>query len=227
MDEKILVIDDEKNICELIVDSFSKKELIVHTANNIEDALKYLENNEYNIVVTDKNYPGFENNSEGGLEILKIVKYRYPSTEVIVMTGFASIDSAIESVRFGAFDYIVKPFKIADFKNKINKILSYQASLNPDNIIPVYKSLQSDFATLISKKEELSIEDQNELLDSMKTNLDLLFSAQKDRERVIYLQREALGIISGYAEQLRENEADKDLKYELIEKICAESSKRI
>jgi DNA-binding NtrC family response regulator len=227
MDEKILIIDDEKNVCELIVDSFSKEELIVHTASKIEDALTFLENNEYNIVVTDKNYPGLENNSEGGLEILKIVKFRYPSTEVIVMTGFASIDSAIESVRFGAFDYIVKPFKIAAFKKKINKILSFQASLNPDNIIPVYKSLQSDFAALISKKEEISIEDQNELLDTMKKNLDLLFSAQKDRERVIYLQREALAIISGYAERLREDEADGDIKNELIEKICAESSKRI
>jgi two-component system response regulator AtoC len=82
----------------------------------------------YDLVITDLKLPGL-----GGMEILRRVKARRRDTEVVVITGYASIDSAIEAVRAGAFHYITKPIRLAEFDNLISRIIekikiSYEAS---------------------------------------------------------------------------------------------------
>jgi DNA-binding response OmpR family regulator len=195
--EKILVIDDEEHICQMIKDAFSDDNFDIHTAGDFASAKIQLDQNNYNVILTDKNYPGEENNVEGGMDILRYAKQHSPAAEILIMTAFASIDSAIEAVRLGAFDYILKPFKIDDLKSKIGRILEYQASINPDNTIPVYKNLKDEIVDIIEKNTDFNREEKDKILESITNKLSFLFSSLNERERVIIFQREMLGNIAG------------------------------
>ncbi|HIJ55583.1 MAG TPA: sigma-54-dependent Fis family transcriptional regulator [Deltaproteobacteria bacterium] len=104
---KILAIDDEKNIRYLIRKEFSLEGFEVVTAASGEEGLKLLNSRMFNIVLLDIKLPGLS-----GIEILKQIKQKSPATEVIMMTGYGDIRTAVESIKLGACDYITKPFKL-------------------------------------------------------------------------------------------------------------------
>ncbi len=103
---QILVIDDERDIrdgCERIL---SRKGYQVTKAANGEEGLVLLEKNHYTIVLLDLKMPGMD-----GLEVLPLIRRMHPETLVIIITGFATIETAIEAMKSGAYDFIPKPFK--------------------------------------------------------------------------------------------------------------------
>jgi DNA-binding NtrC family response regulator len=102
---RILVVDDELNICQSCVKILSKLTYAVRYALNGYDALKMIEDKPFDIVITD-----LKMSSLGGMEVLHRVKESYPDTPVIVITGYASVSSAIEVMKMGATDYLPKPF---------------------------------------------------------------------------------------------------------------------
>lgn len=107
-DEKIqhvLVIDDELAICKNCIKILSGPELEVDYATNGYDALQMMAEQHFEVVITD-----LKMSRIGGMEVLKQIKERYTDTVVIVMTGYASVSSAVEVMKMGAFDYLPKPF---------------------------------------------------------------------------------------------------------------------
>ncbi len=107
-DEKIqhvLVIDDEMAICKNCVKILSGPDLEVSYATNGYDALHMMAEQHFNVVITD-----LKMSRIGGMEVLNQIKERYSETAVIVMTGYASVSSAVEVMKMGAFDYLPKPF---------------------------------------------------------------------------------------------------------------------
>jgi DNA-binding NtrC family response regulator len=107
-DEKmqhVLVIDDEIAICKNCVKTLSAEDLEVTYATNGYDALQMMEEQRFDVVITD-----LKMSRIGGMEVLKQIKERYTDTVVIVMTGYASVSSAVEVMKMGAFDYLPKPF---------------------------------------------------------------------------------------------------------------------
>jgi DNA-binding NtrC family response regulator len=102
---RVLVVDDELNICQGCVKILSKLNYTVHYALNGYDALKMMEEEPFDIVITD-----LKMSSLGGMEVLHRIKESYPDTPVIVITGYASVSSAIEVMKMGATDYLPKPF---------------------------------------------------------------------------------------------------------------------
>ncbi len=102
---KILIVDDEINICQNCVKILEKIECEVHYSLNGYDALKKIEQIPFDVVITD-----LKMSSLGGMEILRRVKDDYPETKVIVITGYSTISSAVEVMKMGAFDYLPKPF---------------------------------------------------------------------------------------------------------------------
>jgi CheY-like chemotaxis protein len=105
----VLVVDDEPIVLQVFSRVLSEKGLRTRTASSAEEALKLLEQGGIACVLVDKNMPGMD-----GIEMLRRVREAQPHCAFIVMTGYASTESAIEALRLGAVDYLQKPFDDLD-----------------------------------------------------------------------------------------------------------------
>jgi len=119
---RVLVVDDESDFLELFVKRFSKRNIDVSCADNGFAALEFLQNNSVDVVILDVKMPKMD-----GIEALKEIKKRHPFTEVIMLTGHGSVDSGIQGMSHGAYDYVMKPFKIDDLLFKIQKAYERRA----------------------------------------------------------------------------------------------------
>ncbi len=104
---RLLVVDDEENVVQILQDLFSENPYDVDTVNTGEAAVERLEQNSYDLLLTDINLPGVD-----GLTVVKRAKEADPEMVVIVITGYASTNTAIDALRQGAYDYITKPFDL-------------------------------------------------------------------------------------------------------------------
>jgi DNA-binding response OmpR family regulator len=116
---KILVVDDEANICQNVKKILTKKNYEVTTALNAAEAIEKLAKDSYALLISDIVMPG-----KNGLELLKMVKNEWPLTKAMIMTAFASTDTAMKSIRLGALDYIPKPFTPQELRTKVAQALS-------------------------------------------------------------------------------------------------------
>ena len=105
----VLVVDDEPIVLQLFSRVLKEKGLRARTASSAEEALQLLEQGGFACVLADKNMPGMD-----GIEMLRRVREAQPHCAFIVMTGYASTESAIEALRLGAVDYLQKPFDDLD-----------------------------------------------------------------------------------------------------------------
>jgi DNA-binding NtrC family response regulator len=115
---KILVVDDEPIVCERLKPALEKVGFYVETHTDSQDAIDRLAEEKFDVVVTDIKMKGPD-----GLDILHFVKQQSPSTQVVIITGFATVDSAREAMKSGAADFIAKPFKIRQLRDLILRIV--------------------------------------------------------------------------------------------------------
>ncbi|MCF8067874.1 MAG: response regulator [Desulfobacterales bacterium] len=227
MDATLLVIDDDKNSRTLVADALHRFGYRLDVAESVKPALELLKTRQYDIIITDKNMPDTENSNEGGMKILKYTKEHLPNTEVIMMTGYASIETVVEAMKLGAFDYITKPFSINDLKLKIERIVEYKQFINPDNTIHIYKTFHNEILYLLENRGSLSDDELYKHLQQIDSKIDHFFRAQKEWERIVLLQRELLGRIGINAECMKEMMDHSEKGYDLIEKICEDAGKQL
>ena len=125
---KILVVDDEIGIRQSLKKILEKEGYEVLTASNGEEAFKVIRSDAVDLLISDIRMAGMD-----GLELLKVCKSVSPYTEVIMITGYASVDTAVDSMKQGAYDYITKPFKKADIVKAVQKAIEKQI-LTMDNV---------------------------------------------------------------------------------------------
>jgi two-component system, NtrC family, response regulator len=119
MNYKILIVDDEKNMCRSLEILLSGEgNYKVSSIDNAEGALKFIEKNDVDLIITDLTMPGMN-----GMELLRSVKENNPSIQVIIMTAFSTVQSAIEALKMGAYDYLMKPFSDDDLLRAVKKAL--------------------------------------------------------------------------------------------------------
>jgi DNA-binding NtrC family response regulator len=119
---RIMIIDDEKIVGDMAKLSLEQEGYVVETFLNAEPALKRLQEEKFNVVVTDYKMKGID-----GMEVLKTVKDLYPATQVIMITAFANLDAAIEALRRDVHDFFPKPVKIKELKASIKRALEKQS----------------------------------------------------------------------------------------------------
>ena len=115
---KILVVDDEPNITEILEIAFQEDGMDVIKSGSGRDALNILREQDVDIVVSDIKMPDIS-----GVELLSIAKEFSPDTVFIMITAFASTETAIEALQHGAFDYITKPFGMEELRAIVQRAL--------------------------------------------------------------------------------------------------------
>jgi DNA-binding NtrC family response regulator len=114
---EILVLDDEEIVCTRLKSVLEKAGYIVETFTSSRQAKNRIEQHRFSIVVTDLKMADID-----GMELFQLVKDKWPDSEVILITGFATVEVAREALQKGVRDVIAKPFKIAEFKKIIDQI---------------------------------------------------------------------------------------------------------
>ncbi|MDY6951181.1 MAG: response regulator [Thermodesulfobacteriota bacterium] len=227
METRILIADDDVHIRSLLANFMDKRGYEADLAENVHGALEFMENKEYDIVLTDKNMPDAEGNLEGGMTVLRYAKNHAPATEVIMITGYATIETAVEAMKLGAFDYIMKPISLRELDEKIERVLEYRQFVNSEDTMKAYRTLHNQLLTVLENREDLPEDRLREIIRTLGARIDNVFGMQKDYETIIQSQADALERIEGYIEGLEEAVSKDSPYYALIEKIREESKKRI
>ena len=125
---RVLLVDDEKDFIDALSQRLEMRDFAVGKACNGSEALGLIEEHEYDVIVLDVRMPG-----EDGIQILKRLKELKPLTEVIMLTGHATVQIAIEGMKFGAYDFLMKPADTDLLVGKIN--LAYKLKFDHEERI--------------------------------------------------------------------------------------------
>ena len=130
---KILVIDDDKDMCDFLTGFLSEEGYIVKTLNKGNKVISELKKDNYQIILLDLKMPDIR-----GEEILKQIRKMDSDICVIVITAYPSIDSAIDTMKNEAYDYIKKPFKIAELREVIKNAITKKGLVaNPEEVLNI------------------------------------------------------------------------------------------
>ncbi|OCC16152.1 response regulator receiver protein [Dissulfuribacter thermophilus] len=116
----ILILDDEPIVTKRLKPALEKKGYVVETFTDSNSALERIKEQRFDIVITDLKMEGVS-----GMEFLEEVKNQWPDTEVIVITGFATMETAKESFKKGVFDFLAKPFKLGEIIEIVGKAVEH------------------------------------------------------------------------------------------------------
>ncbi|OQX65034.1 MAG: two-component system response regulator [Desulfococcus sp. 4484_242] len=119
---RVLLVDDEKDFVDALAERLSMRNYDVTVALRGEEALDKLRQYNFDVVILDVRMPGIDGN-----EVLSEIKRIKPLTEVIMLTGHATVESAIEGMKQGAYDYLIKPCETEDLVTKINRAYEKKA----------------------------------------------------------------------------------------------------
>ncbi len=122
MTSRILIVDDERSMREFVSILLKKQGHEVDMADCAEQAFEKIDQENFDLVLTDLKMPG-----ASGLDVLAYQKERNPSTQVILMTAYASHDTAVQAMKAGATDYVTKPFKVEELLVQVDKALEIRA----------------------------------------------------------------------------------------------------
>lgn len=228
MTAKLLVVDDEQTILNFLVRVLVREGYDVQAARNGYDALHLLENNAYDLLLSDIKMDHLD-----GISLLKEVKEKYPNIAVILLTGHATVDSAVAALRHGACNYLIKPAKNEDILEAVSESLQeLDREIRRDRLEDIAKQISQLLPTyneLRPSKQDIIVYNDlevntitfqahlyDEILDLTPTEFRLLFElAQQPGAAINYVilvqsacgytcaRHEAQEIISTHVRNLR------------------------
>jgi DNA-binding NtrC family response regulator len=149
MNKRILVAEDEEIARDNLEHILKKEGYEVFTAQNGLKAIQLLEKNEFDLVITDLKMPNID-----GMQLLKAVKEKHPETEILMITGYATVSTAVEAMQKGAYSYIPKPFKIEELRIQVQRALE-KRSLYQEVSRLRRQVEESSFPTFIGQSAEM------------------------------------------------------------------------
>ncbi|MBI5603850.1 MAG: sigma-54-dependent Fis family transcriptional regulator [Deltaproteobacteria bacterium] len=170
MSERLLIVEDESTLRESLKRVFIREGYEAETAGSAEEAVKVFEEGAYDLIITDIILPGMD-----GIQFLKEVRKRVPDELVIVMTAYASIETAVGALRAGAYDYILKPIIHEEIKKIIRQALDVRALRAENLILKKQIEKQYNFEKIIGESPAIKnvIEQVKKISDS-KSNVMIL-----------------------------------------------------
>jgi two-component system response regulator PilR (NtrC family) len=130
MSAAVLVVDDEKTICETLAWYLQQHAYRVSTADSGAEAVRLMEAQEFDVIITDIIMPEL-----GGLELLQRARALNPAAMVILITAYATVETAVQALREGASDYVLKPFKLDHLQRRIERLLEYRTAVQESSLV--------------------------------------------------------------------------------------------
>jgi len=171
---RILVVDDEPSICHLIAQLLKGEGYQIDVNSSSADALEMIKRYNYHLLITDLKMPGID-----GLELIQKAREQNPEIRVIMVTGYATVDTAVQSLRHGVDDYIAKPFNIVELKRAVKQALHTR---------------------------KVALKNIQILKDSKQTSIDSKSHEQKLSEKVYIMSEQLAGVNKKLVQ--RDNELD-------------------
>ena len=140
MGERILVVDDEKVVLGAVRKALKKDDYEIDTIGNAEEALKMLKNNKYDLIITDLMMPDID-----GIELLKILHDMDLDIQAIMITGYPTIQTAMTAKRFGAFEYITKPFTRQELRSVVIRAIRHGKQQDEKSKVSTEESNESKY----------------------------------------------------------------------------------
>lgn len=150
MSAKILIVDDETSMREFLAILLEREGYSPETAKNSADALQYLAEKEYELVISDVNMPGLD-----GIGLLEKIKNSNPDTPVIMITAFSTTEQAVEAMKYGAYNYISKPFKVDEIKLLVRNAIEKRRLIRENAQLRVQAQAKNSFSGLIGKSRKM------------------------------------------------------------------------
>ena len=149
--ERILIVDDERSLREFLEIFFKKEGFDVVIARGGEEAIEFLNRGEeFDMVLTDLMMPQVD-----GIAVLNEFKLRSPDTQVLMMTAYATTDTAIQAMKLGAFDYVQKPFKVDEIKVIIDKALAQRRLLEENRQLRAEVHRRYSFHNIVGRSSRM------------------------------------------------------------------------
>jgi two-component system response regulator PilR (NtrC family) len=148
--EKILVVDDEQSLREVLSIMLKRTGYAVTSVADGEEAIELLNKDIFDLVITDLRMPKID-----GMEVLKAAKSASPETVVLIITAFASADSAVEAMKQGAYDYLTKPFQVDEVQLIIRNALEKRRLTTENILLKREMASQSSFSQLVGQSEAM------------------------------------------------------------------------
>ena len=167
---RILIVDDEPEITAILTDLFSG-EYDCESAASAEEAIETLTNREFELVVSDITMPGMS-----GLDMIPHVKQLSPNTVVVMISGMQTVESAIDALRLGAFDYVMKPFDLRQVEAVVTRALEHQ------DLIVAKQRYENHLEELVEKRTAELDHTLNSLEDAYRSTLKALTAALETRD---------------------------------------------
>jgi len=144
--ERILIVDDDALILESISELLRLEGYQVEAASVPEQALKMLDDGKYNLLLTDVNMPNVN-----GFELLKVVKRKHPETAVVLITGYGTIENAVEAIKMGAVHYVTKPIIDDEIKLIVARSLQQQKLVTENRTLREQLDIRFSFDNIIGQ----------------------------------------------------------------------------
>jgi len=148
--EKILIVDDERSMRDVLSIMLKRAGYGVTVASDGEEAIAHIDKELFDLVITDLKMP-----KAGGLEVLKAVKESSPESVVLIITAYASTESAVEAMKLGAYDYLTKPFQVDEVQLIIRNALEKRRLSTENILLKREMASQSSFAQIIGQSEAM------------------------------------------------------------------------
>ena len=149
MSKRILIVEDDKAVRHTMVDLLSEAGFEVEGAQDGEEALEMVQENSFNIVITDLKMPRGD-----GLQVLEQVKKIDNQIIVIICTGYGTVDTAVKAMKLGAYEYITKPIKLEEMKLVVERALDYQRLQTENTFLQRQLKAKYKFKNLIGDSDE-------------------------------------------------------------------------
>lgn len=179
---RILIVDDEQSFRSMLKDQLQEEGFLVDEASSGEEALSIVNSKDYPIILLDIKMSGMD-----GLDTLKALRRITPNPDILMVTAFADIPSAVESIKYGACDFLEKPIQIETLLDKIKSLIR---SREEDKRL---QEIQIDFPTLVMHKLRVPLATVKSAVSLLNKGLDDIVS-EKQRELLIHIDNTLMKI---------------------------------